>query len=360
VEQDPQAPPWEEVASDLLEHLRARVEERRRSGAYPPGLEHDLDVHFRHIVEHRPVRNLDALRKAMATFEEGLVFDPAMIPLDSRMPGGQALHQMVAKLVTRQTDWLTQRLREFAESVRVLLWALVSTMDDPTHVHAEVTAQIDAILDRLAYYEQAPADAAMLGAIVARLEALEAAEARRGVRPWFPAERLAEELRGPRDEVMASYRPLAERLGGCSPVVDLGCGRGELVEALIGQGVEACGVERDPGLVAAGTDRGLPVVQADVVGWLDAAVAESLGGIALLAVVEALSAQELLDLVALAAEKLSPGGRVLVLAGPGQQDPSWQRSVHPAYLAFLFKEAGFAEVSVEDVERGPYLLTATR
>src|SRR5260370_40988826 len=90
------------VVNDLLERLRARVEERRASGAYPPGLEHDLDVHFRHIVEHRPVRNLDALHKAMATFEEGLRFDVAMIPTGSRGPGGQALRQRAAKPVTRQ------------------------------------------------------------------------------------------------------------------------------------------------------------------------------------------------------------------------------------------------------------------
>jgi len=171
------------AVGDLLDRLRARVEERRASGAYPPGLEHDLDVHFRHIVEHRPVRNLEALHTAMATFEEGLAFDAAEIPTGSRVPGGTLLHQAAAKLVTRQTDWIVQQLREFAESVRVMLWAMVNTFDDPTHVHAELTAQIDAILDRLAYYERSAADAPMLGEIVRRLEKLEAAETARAERP---------------------------------------------------------------------------------------------------------------------------------------------------------------------------------
>ena len=158
---------------ELLERLRARVEERRRSGAYPPGLEHDLDVHFRHIVEHRPVRDLDALMKAMATFERSLVFDTDLIATTSRLPGGETLHRSVAKLISRQTAGIVQQLRDFAEAVRVILWTMVSTMDDPTHVHADLTAQIDAILDRLAYYERSPADAAQLGAIVRRLEELE-------------------------------------------------------------------------------------------------------------------------------------------------------------------------------------------
>jgi len=334
--------------SDVLERLRARVEERRASGAYPAGLEHDLDVHFRHIVEHRPVRNLDALHKAMATFEDGLRFDVAMIPTGSRVPGGQVLHQAAAKLVTRQTDWIVQQVREFAESVRVILWTMIATLDDPTHVHAELTAQIDAILDRLAYYERSPADAPMLGSIVRRLEELEAAEARRQLRPWYRAQRLADELRGSREEVLSAYRPLAERFAGCAPVADLGSGRGELLELLGGLGVEASGVDADAEQAKAAAGRGLKVDHDDAVRWLAATAPESLGGIALLAVVESLSAQVLLDVVALAAEKLRPGGTMVVTPGPGDRDPSYQRPVHPAYLAFLFREAGFADVAVED------------
>jgi hypothetical protein len=305
-------------------------------------------VHFRHIVEHRPVRNLDALHKAMATFEDRLRFDAGMIPTGSRVPGGQVLHQAAAKLVTRQTDWIVQQLREFAESVRVILWTMIATLDDPTHVHAELTAQIDAILDRLAYYERSPADAPMLGSIVRRLEELEAAEARRQLRPWYRAERLADELRGSREEVLSAYRPLAERLAGCAPVADLGSGRGELLELLGGMGVEASGVEADAEQASAAAGRGLRVDHDDAVRWLAATAPESLGGIALLAVVESLSAQELLDVVSLAAEKLRPGGTMVVTPGPGDRDPSYQRPAHPAYLAFLFREAGFADVAVED------------
>ena len=39
---------------------------------------------------------------------------------------------------------------------------------------------------------------------------------------------------------------------------------------------------------------------------------------------------------------------MVVTPGPGDRDPSYQRRVHPAYLAFLFREAGFAGVAVED------------
>jgi hypothetical protein len=38
---------------------------------------------------------------------------------------------------------------------------------------------------------------------------------------------------------------------------------------------------------------------------------------------------------------------MVVTEGPGERDPSYQRRVHPAYLAFVFREAGFADVAVD-------------
>jgi hypothetical protein len=202
--QGPHAPTTAPDVAVLLEQLRARVEERRRAGAYPPGLEHDLDVHFRHIVEHRPVRDLDSLHKAMAAFEERLTFDTAQIPTGSRAPGGELLHRTVSKVIVRQTGWLAQQLQDFAESVRSILWKMVETLDNPNHVHGELTAQMDTVLDRLAYYDRAPADAAMLGSILMRLEALEAKAAGHS---------------GPTGE-----RSVAARLAGRSPVLTIEAG----------------------------------------------------------------------------------------------------------------------------------------
>ena len=241
-------PPPPDVA-DLLEQLRARVEERRRAGAYPPGLEHDLDVHFRHIVEHRPVRDLDSLHKAMAAFEERLTFDTAQIPTGSRTPGGELLHRAVSKVMVRQTGWLAQQLQDFAEAVRSILWKMVETLDTPNHIHSELTAQMDIVLDRLAYYERAPADAAMLGSILMRLEALEAKSAGHT---------------GP-----TGHRSVAARLAGHSPVLTIEAGA-----------VEALGA----------TGKGL------------------LGGLGLTGDVSGFSPDQLSALAVLAFERLHPGG----------------------------------------------------
>ena len=45
---------------ELLAQLRARVEERRRRGDYPPGLEQDLESHFRRIVAHGRAQDLES------------------------------------------------------------------------------------------------------------------------------------------------------------------------------------------------------------------------------------------------------------------------------------------------------------
>ena len=47
------------------------------------------------------------------------------------------------------------------------------------------------------------------------------------------------------------------------PVVDIGCGRAELVELLARRGIEAIGVDTDPSMVAEARDRGLDVRQVD-------------------------------------------------------------------------------------------------
>ncbi|HEU5001794.1 MAG TPA: hypothetical protein VFW71_03320 [Actinomycetota bacterium] len=299
----------------VLEELRARAYRRRASGAYPPGLEHDLDVHFRHIVEHRPVRDLDSLHEAMATFEQHLTFDAAGIPTGSQVPGGELLHRSVSKVVTRQTGWLARELQDFAESVRVILWKMIETLDSPTHVHSELTAELDAVLDRLAYYERAPADAAMLGSILQRLEALEAG----GAGPAAPG--------GP------DIAELTAALKGCSPLLALGAA--PWIPVLLGA------------LAPDGAD-----ARAAAAAELAAAGEGSLGAVVLADPVPGAPEAQL----RITAAALRPGGKLVVDGAP---------PLHPAELAFEARQAGFTEVAVTWRPAAPappvaWLLVATR
>jgi hypothetical protein len=121
--------------------------------------------------------------------------------------------------------------------------------------------------------------------------------------------------------------------------------------------VEVHGVEPDPQLVTSAQGRGLDVEQGLAVEYLRTVEPGTLGGIVMIQVIEHLSPQQVIDFVALAAEKVRPGGKVVLeTVNPASLytyarsfwiDPDHVRPVHPSYLEFLFREAEFARFSIE-------------
>jgi hypothetical protein len=110
-------------------------------------------------------------------------------------------------------------------------------------------------------------------------------------------------------------------------------------------------------LVKLAEELGLHVEADDGNTYLRSIPDASLGGLALIQVIEHLTAQDLVDLVAVAAHKVRPGGKVImetvnpqslyVFARSFYLDPTHVRPVHPAYLEFLFREAGFSTVELD-------------
>ncbi|HZQ78259.1 MAG TPA: class I SAM-dependent methyltransferase [Acidimicrobiia bacterium] len=346
----------------LVAELRERVEERRRRGAYPPGLETDLADHFRRVLLERaePWEPPD-LQGPLAALQGALPLDRSRIAVDSSLPGGEVVHRAIGKAVSRQTQGSLQQVQRFAGPAQELLERLVAVVERlAQEVHVEIPRHLDAILERQAVQERRLAG----GVAASDPAAAPAAAAANGVRPaappltpWYSSIRFEEEFRGGREELMDRYRDLADRLRDSGPVLDIGCGRGEFLELLAGNGIEAWGVDLDAELVKAATDRGLNVTQADGLRSLEQLDDASLGALVLIQVVEHLSAQEVIDLVALAATKVRPGGQVCVETVNPQSlyvfarafwiDPTHHQPVHPAYLTFLFREAGFPEVVID-------------
>jgi SAM-dependent methyltransferase len=151
---------------------------------------------------------------------------------------------------------------------------------------------------------------------------------------------------------------LAERyldlLEANPPVVDIGCGRAELVELLAKRGVEAIGVDTDPSMVAEARDRGLDVRQVDGNSFLRSREPGSLGAIIATHLVEHLEFADLVELLELAATRLRPGGvfiaetpnptSLVVLGNSFILDPTHLRPLHPSLLTFLCEGAGFRDV----------------
>lgn len=145
------------------------------------------------------------------------------------------------------------------------------------------------------------------------------------------------------------------------PVADLGCGRGELVNLLAATGVSAVGVDSNLGQVA-GSDQGR-FEQADLFSWLDAQEDATLRAVVSMHVVEHLPTDLQIRLVFEARRVLAPGG-ALVLETPNTLslniaasnfwvDPTHERPVHPLFLEFLAREAGFAEIETRPLHPIP-------
>ncbi|MHB8465907.1 MAG: class I SAM-dependent methyltransferase [Acidimicrobiales bacterium] len=127
-----------------------------------------------------------------------------------------------------------------------------------------------------------------------------------------PRELFEEVERGSREEVVVKFRDYLPLFKDATPVVDLGCGRGEFLELASWVGLDAYGVDADPNVVAACAAAGLRAETGDLYGHLVGLTDASLGGVFCAQVVEHLPAELLEPLFGEVARVLRPGGRVVV------------------------------------------------
>jgi O-antigen chain-terminating methyltransferase len=164
-------------------------------------------------------------------------------------------------------------------------------------------------------------------------------------------------FRGSRDEIRARQECYAELFAGLSPVADLGCGRGEFLALLRERGVVGRGVEANANVVRECREKGLDVVEGDLVAFLRAQPDGALGGVFAAQVAEHLPPPVLAALLREAHRVLRRGG-LLVLETVNAasalaflevyvRDLTHERPLHPETLRFLVAAAGFSEVRVE-------------
>lgn len=203
-----------------------------------------------------------------------------------------------------------------------------------------------------------------VGAILAREGSAEnldgaarnAAHALAPPQAYFDALRFSDRFRGTPESVREKLRVHVGLFEGQSPVLDLGCGRGEFLGLLAEAGIEAIGVEADPELVLIGEAAGHRVVAADLFAYLETREPESAGGIFSAHVIEHMTPSDLARLVALSWRVLRPGG-LLVFETPNPAclaifatyfylDPTHVRPVPSELARYLLEEKGFRDIQV--------------
>jgi O-antigen chain-terminating methyltransferase len=164
-------------------------------------------------------------------------------------------------------------------------------------------------------------------------------------------------FRGDSEEVkkqQASYLTYFKKGGR---VLDLGCGRGEFMELLKENGIEAMGFDINEEMIDICLDKGLPCQKGDILEKLAECEDGSFSGIFSSQVIEHLPPAYLSRMVELCYFKLDPSGvivletinptSVFALVQIYYLDLSHQKPVHPQALKFLLESAGFEEVEIK-------------
>ena len=167
--------------------------------------------------------------------------------------------------------------------------------------------------------------------------------------------------RGTEEEIRARVERYLGDLADSSPLLDLGCGRGEALEAFRSAGLETRGVDRSAAMVARCVERGLDAVEGDLLEELARCPQGSLGAVVSFHVVEHLPPDAVDRLLSLAWRGLRGGGRLILetpnpeslVAGASRfwKDPTHRRPVHPERLAIAARQAGFDRVEIRPCGR---------
>ena len=166
-----------------------------------------------------------------------------------------------------------------------------------------------------------------------------------------------ERFRGSPDEIDVKQRGYLSFLRDLpGPVLEVGCGRGELLRLLAAEGIPASGVEVNPIAAAACREEGLDVREEDGLAALSARPPGSLGAVVALQVVEHWQAATTFAFLRQARRALAAGG-VLIAETINTDslsalkafflDPTHVRPGPADALRFLAEAAGFVDTRIE-------------
>ena len=273
-------------------------------------------------------------------------------PVTAERPAGGGPKGAVKRFLRKLMRWYVEPLaadqRVFNDSVLKLVDALSERADASAAAREQAERLVRELEERLARLERrGPASGGVRAPVT-----VAAQPAAASVPDYFAFE---SRMRGSVDSIRDRQRLYVDVLRDAAPVLDVGCGRGELLGLLREAGVEAHGIDADSDMVAYARGDGLDVEQADLVEYLQRAGDDSLGAIFMGQVVEHLPAPTLVQTFQLAAAKLRPGG-VLIAETINPLSPIALRNYFadlthaqplvPETLELLARQSGFVETEI--------------
>jgi len=164
-------------------------------------------------------------------------------------------------------------------------------------------------------------------------------------------------FRGYEEEIKNQQASLLRYFKKGRKVLDLGCGRGEFLQLLEENGIEAVGIDMNEAMIDICRDKGLNCQKGDLLEKLAENKDSSLGGIFSSQVIEHIPPLSLRRMVELSYFKLAPSSHlVLETINPASVfslvqiyflDLSHQKPIHPQALKFLLESSGFEEVEIK-------------
>ncbi len=150
--------------------------------------------------------------------------------------------------------------------------------------------------------------------------------------------------------------------GSSKKILEIGAGRGELLELFSEAKLAAYGVDVDQGMVKYATSKGLEVNCKDACQHLENLQDDSLSGIIAVQVIEHLPLDYFRSLLSQAHRVLEPGGRlvfetinpcsIVALTQHYFRDPTHVSPLHPDTTSYLMESAGF--VSIKSTNINPF------
>jgi O-antigen chain-terminating methyltransferase len=162
-------------------------------------------------------------------------------------------------------------------------------------------------------------------------------------------------FRGPRDltkERQTIYLPFLSDKG---LVVDLGCGRGEMLELLAEKGIPAVGVDISQEFVDYCCFKGFNAVTGDAIEYISALQDGSVGAMTAIQLAEHLPTGYIMKLCSVAFDKLSDGGYLIVetpnpqclsiFSGAFYVDPSHIKPIPSMLMSYILEKSSFHDIS---------------